>query len=100
MLWRGLRDGRLDAVLAPSGFCSADLQSLGLGPEPWLVLVGAGHRLAGTSSLAPAALQGERIAVTANRDGAGHDRAIPDLPGCPGTTPLPLPPPPRPPMPP
>ncbi|HEX9482637.1 MAG TPA: LysR family transcriptional regulator [Solirubrobacteraceae bacterium] len=86
MLWRELRDGRLDAVLAPSGFCSADLQSLGLGAEPWLVLVGAGHRLAGTSSLAPAALQGERIAVTANRDGAGHDRAIADLLGCLGVT--------------
>jgi DNA-binding transcriptional LysR family regulator len=85
-LWRDLRDGRLDAVLAPAGFCSADLQSLALGAEPWLVLAGAGHRLAASGSLSPAALQGERIAVTANRDGAGHDRAIAELLGGLGVT--------------
>jgi DNA-binding transcriptional LysR family regulator len=85
-LWRDLRDGRLDAVLAPAGFCSADLRSRALGAEPWLVLAGAGHRLAGSGPLPPGALQGERIAAAANRDGAGHDRAIADLLGCLGVT--------------
>jgi DNA-binding transcriptional LysR family regulator len=85
-LWRDLRDGRLDAVLAPAAFCSADLQSVALGTEPWLALVGGAHHLAGSGPLLPGALQGERIAVTSNRDGAGHDRAIADLLGCLGVT--------------
>lgn len=75
-LWRDLRDGRLDAVLAPSCFSSADLQRLELGAEAWVVLLGADHRLAGVGALAARDLHGERIAVTAHRDGAGYDRAL------------------------
>jgi DNA-binding transcriptional LysR family regulator len=80
-LWRDLRDGRLDGVIAPASFGSPDLQSLALGAEPWLVLADAAHRFARsvTGPLPARALQGERIAVTANRDGAGHDRAIAEL---------------------
>ena len=75
-LWRDLRDGRLDAVLAPSCFASADLRRIGLGAERWVVLVSSGHRLAGGDALAAGDLQGEQIAVTAHRDGAGYDRAV------------------------
>jgi DNA-binding transcriptional LysR family regulator len=78
-VWRDLRDGRLDAVIAPSLFGSADLKSLDLGVEPWVVLVGAGHRLAGVGPLAASDLHGEQIAVTAHRDGAGFDRAVADM---------------------
>src|SRR3954454_7089657 len=45
-LLRDLRDGRLDAVLAPAGFGSRDLFRVDLGTEPWLVLAGPSHRLA------------------------------------------------------
>lgn len=78
-LWRDLRDGRLDAVLAPSCFSSADLRRLDLGAEPWVVLVGAGHRLDGVGTLSATDLHGEQIAVTAHRDGAGYDRAIAEM---------------------
>ena len=44
-LLRDLRDGRLDAVIAPSLFGSAELRCVRLGSEPWVVLVGRGHRL-------------------------------------------------------
>jgi DNA-binding transcriptional LysR family regulator len=41
-LLRDLRDGRLDAIVAPSEFGSADLPRVRLGREPWAVLpVGA-----------------------------------------------------------
>jgi DNA-binding transcriptional LysR family regulator len=75
-LWRDLRDGYLDALVAPSHFGSADLRRVELGAEPWVVLIGARHRLAGTGELAALDLRGERIFVTAHRDGAGHDRAV------------------------
>jgi DNA-binding transcriptional LysR family regulator len=78
-LWRDLRDGRLDVVLAPTDFGSSDLRSLELGREPWAVLVGAPHRLAGTGPLAACELEGQRIAVTSHRDGAGYDRAVAEL---------------------
>jgi DNA-binding transcriptional LysR family regulator len=80
-LWRELRDGRLDAVIAPSSFASPDLRTLRLGTEPWVVLVGEGHRLAGSGPLASSELDGEQIAVTAHRDGAPHDRMIADMLG-------------------
>ena len=80
-LWRDLRDGRLDVVLAPSCFASADLRRLELGPERWVVLVGGGHRLAGVGALAAKDLHGEQIAVTAHRDGAGYDRAVAEMLG-------------------
>lgn len=78
-LWRDLRDGRLDGLLAPTGFGAVDLRSLQLGVEPWTLLVGAGHRLAGEGPVAAEELEGERITVSAHRDGAGHDRAIEQL---------------------
>jgi DNA-binding transcriptional LysR family regulator len=85
-LWRDLREGRLDAVIAPSGFASADLVTVGLGSEPWVVLVGENHRLQGIGSVAARDLHGENIAVTRHRDGAAHDRAIASLLGELGVT--------------
>jgi DNA-binding transcriptional LysR family regulator len=78
-LWRDLRDGRLDAVLAPASFGSGDLRSLNLGSEPWVVLVGAPHRLSGPGPLAAHELQGQWITVTGHRDGSGYDNAVADL---------------------
>jgi DNA-binding transcriptional LysR family regulator len=75
-LLRDLRDGRLDALLAPSVFGSAELRSLRLGSEPWVVLVGPGHRLATPGPLGADELRGEPIMVTGHRDGAGYDRAV------------------------
>src|SRR4051794_8133557 len=43
---RDLRDGRVDAVVAPTEFGSAELSMVDLGSERWVVLAGAGHRLA------------------------------------------------------
>jgi DNA-binding transcriptional LysR family regulator len=85
-LWRDLRDGRLEAIIAPSSFGSPDLSTLKLGTEPWVVLVAEGHRLAGSGPIESRQLQGERIAVTAHRDGAGHDRMIVDMLGELGVT--------------
>jgi DNA-binding transcriptional LysR family regulator len=78
-LWRDLRAGRLDAVVAPTGHGSADLRTLELGYEDWVVLVGTGHPLAGIGSVDAEDLQGERIAVTGHRDGAVLDRTVSDL---------------------
>jgi DNA-binding transcriptional LysR family regulator len=75
-LWHDLRDGHLDAVVASSSFASPDLRALELGAEPWVVMVGERHRLAGTGLLTARELHGERIAVTGHRDGAGHDREV------------------------
>jgi DNA-binding transcriptional LysR family regulator len=85
-LRRELCDGCLDAVLGPSNLGSADLRRVHLGAEPWVVLVGGDHRLAGTSPLAAGDLQGERVSVTGHRDGAGYDRAIASLLGELGVT--------------
>ena len=79
MLWRELREGRLDAVVAPAGHVSADLRRLELGSEPWVVLIGSGHRLAGIGPVAAEELEGERVAVTGHRDGAAFDRAVAEL---------------------
>jgi DNA-binding transcriptional LysR family regulator len=78
-LWRDLRAGRLDALIAPTGHGSADLRSLALGYEDWVVLVGAGHPLAGIGSVDAEDLHGERIAITGHRDGAVSDRTVSDL---------------------
>jgi DNA-binding transcriptional LysR family regulator len=78
-LWRDLREGRLDGLLAPTGFGAVDPRSLQLGVEAWTLLVGTGHRLAGVDPLAAEELDGERIMVTGHRDGAGYDRAIEQL---------------------
>ena len=78
-LWRDLRDGRLDALVAPTGHASADLRTLELGSEPWAVLIGTGHRLAGIGPVAAEELDGERVAVAGHRDGAVLDRAVAEL---------------------
>jgi DNA-binding transcriptional LysR family regulator len=78
-LWRDLRDGRLDAIVVPSTYASADLASLALGSEAWVVLVGAPHKLAGDGALDAIALDGQRISVTGHRDGHGYDRAVAQL---------------------
>jgi DNA-binding transcriptional LysR family regulator len=87
-LLRDLREGRLDAVIAPSGFASADLRSLRIASEPWAVLVAPGHRLAGPGPIGAEALRGEPIIVTGQRDGAGSDRAVADLLGGLGVSPV------------
>lgn len=78
-LWRDLRAGRLDALVAPTGHGSVDLRTLALGAEDWVVLVGTGHSLAGIGPVDAEQLQGERIAVTGHRDGAVLDRTVSDL---------------------
>jgi DNA-binding transcriptional LysR family regulator len=80
-MWRDLRDGHLDAVIAPAACASGDLQRLELGAEPWVVLVGREHRLAGIGPVETRELHGERIAVTGHRDGACYDRAIAEMLG-------------------
>jgi DNA-binding transcriptional LysR family regulator len=75
-LWRDLRAGRLDAVVAPTGHGSADIRTLALGYEDWVVLVGAGHPLAGIGPVDAEDLHGQRIAVTGHRDGAVLDRTV------------------------
>jgi DNA-binding transcriptional LysR family regulator len=78
-LLRELRDGRLDAVLAPSTFGSGELLHQRVGREPWLVLAGPGHRLANASGpVAARELDGEPLVVTGHRDGAAYDRAVAD----------------------
>jgi DNA-binding transcriptional LysR family regulator len=79
MLWRDLRAGRLDALVAPTGHGAADLRTLALGDEEWVVLVGAGHPLAGIGSVDAEDLQGQPIAITGHRDGAVLDRTVSDL---------------------
>jgi DNA-binding transcriptional LysR family regulator len=76
---RDLRDGRLDAVIAPTDFGSPDLRRERLGREPWLVLAGPRHRLADRGSIAPDDLAGERIVVSGDRDGRGYDGLVTDV---------------------
>ena len=49
-----------------------------LGREPWLVLAGRRHRLAGRGSITLGDLAGERIVVTGDRDGRGYDGLVTD----------------------
>jgi DNA-binding transcriptional LysR family regulator len=85
-LLRDLRDGRLDAMIAPSEFGSAELPRMRLGREPWLVLAGRGHRLAGAGPVAAPELERQRFVVTGHRDGAGYDRLVADTLGALGVT--------------
>jgi DNA-binding transcriptional LysR family regulator len=78
-LWRDLRHGRLDALVAPAGHASPDLRTLQLGSEEWVVLVGTCHPLAGIGPVTAADLNGQQIAVTGHRDGAVFDKAVADL---------------------
>lgn len=86
-LCRDLRDGRLDAVLAPSVFASADLRSISVGREPWVVLVGKQHKLAGDGPIDAGDLEGQEIVITGHRDGAVYDRAVIDTLSELGVTP-------------
>jgi DNA-binding transcriptional LysR family regulator len=90
-LSRDLRDGRLDALLAPIGSDKAGMKALGLGSAEWVVLLGTGHPLAGIGPLAAAALDGERVAVTGHRDGGAFDGAVVDVLTELGVTPEPVP---------
>jgi len=78
-LWRDLREGRLDAMVAPRGHGSPDLQGLALGFEPWVALVGTGHPLAGIGPIDAEELNGVQVAAPGHRDGAVFDRAIAGL---------------------
>jgi DNA-binding transcriptional LysR family regulator len=78
-LWRDLREGRLDAMVAPTGHGSPDLRSMGLGFEPWVVLVGTGHPLAGIGPIDAEDLNGKLVAAPGHRDAAAFDRAIAGL---------------------
>jgi DNA-binding transcriptional LysR family regulator len=76
-LVRDLREGRLDAVLAPAFFGAPDLRRIRLGREPWLVLAGGSHPLAvGDGPVTAFELQGEPFVATGHRDGAAYDRAV------------------------
>jgi len=78
-LWRDLRAGRLDALVAPTGHGSPDLRTVELGQADWVALVGTGHALAGIGSVDAEELQGERIALTGHPDGAVLDRTVSNL---------------------
>src|SRR3954447_17100949 len=75
-LLRELRDGRLDALIAPLVFGSPELHRISLGTEPWAVLVGSGHRLAQPGPVSADELDGEEVVVTGHRDGVGYDRVV------------------------
>jgi DNA-binding transcriptional LysR family regulator len=76
-LVRDLRDGRLDAVLAPTMFGSSELFRTRLSPEPWVVLAAATHRLGEVGgSVAAHELEGEQVIVTGQRDGLAYDQAV------------------------
>jgi DNA-binding transcriptional LysR family regulator len=90
-LLRDLRDGRLDAVLAPSMFGSAELHPVRLGQEPWLVLAGASHPLAhARGAVAASELDRENVIVTGHRDGLAYDNAVSELLSELGVTPTPI----------
>ena len=78
-LWRDLRSGRLDALLAPASFSSPDLRRIDLGDEAWVALMATSHPLAGNGPLAVDHLHGERVAITGHPDGAGYDRAVTEM---------------------
>ncbi len=85
-LLRDLRDGRLDAMIAPSEFGSAELRQARLSHEPWLVLAGPGHPLAGSGPVAATELEGHRFVVTGHRGGAAYDRLVVDTLAALGVT--------------
>jgi DNA-binding transcriptional LysR family regulator len=78
-LWRELRDRRLDTMIAATHFLSPDLDESTLGSEPWVVLVGAPHRLSGHGPLAASELVGERVLVSDHPDAAAHNRGVADV---------------------
>jgi hypothetical protein len=84
---RDLRDGRLDAVVVPSAFGAADLHSVSLPSEPWVVLAGTAHRLGQPGPIQAGELDGEPVVVTGHRDGAAYDRAVTEALAGLGVTP-------------
>ena len=50
-LWRDLRDGRIDALLTPTGHAGAGMNTLDLGSAEWVVLMGAGFWASALQSL-------------------------------------------------
>ena len=86
-LWRDLRDGRIDALLTPTGQPTTGMKTLDLGSSEWVALIGTGHPLAGIGPLAGRELEGERIAVTGHRDAVAIDKAVADVLGELGVTP-------------
>ena len=87
-LARDLREGRLDAVIAPAVCAGSDFRGTDLGSEAWTVLVGPDHRLAGEGPVAVEELEGEEIVVTGHRDGLGYDRAVSEMLTGLGLTPV------------
>jgi DNA-binding transcriptional LysR family regulator len=87
-LLRDLRDGRLDAVVAPSVLGSTGLSRTAVGHDPWLVLAGPRHRLAGGSGpVAVDELRGATFVVTGHRDGVAYDRVVAETLVAAGVTP-------------
>jgi DNA-binding transcriptional LysR family regulator len=78
-LWRDLRDGRLDALIAPSLLKSADLRSLALGSETWVALVGTPHRLCDDGPLTWHELGGQQLAISGHRDDRACDTAVAEV---------------------
>ena len=78
-LWRDLRNGRLDALLAPAPFSSGDLRRIGPEAPQGRARGETSHPLAGIGPLSADHLHGQRVAVTGHRDGAGYDRAITEM---------------------
>jgi len=87
-LTRDLREGRLDAMIGPTLCAGSEFRAVELGSEPWTVLAGSGHRLAGEGPLCVEELEGEEIVVTGHRDGLGYDRAVSELLTGLGITPV------------
>jgi DNA-binding transcriptional LysR family regulator len=87
-LLRDLRDGRLDAMVAPSVFGSPELQRTWLTSEAVVVLVGAAHRLGRAGPVGADELDGEQVVVTGHRDGAGYDRFVTETLTQLGVTPV------------
>jgi DNA-binding transcriptional LysR family regulator len=63
-------------VIAPETFAASEFHRVALRGEPWTVLVGIGHRLAGQGPLLATDLHAEQVVVTGHRDGAAYDRAV------------------------
>jgi DNA-binding transcriptional LysR family regulator len=75
-LLRELRDGRLDAIVAPSVVGSPELHRIALASEPVVVFAAPGHRLGRPGPITAEELDGEQVVVTGQRDGAGYDHAV------------------------
>jgi len=75
-LARDLRDGRLDAMIAPTVFAAGDFRRAEIAAQPWVVLVAESHELGSDRPIEPACLDGEELLVTGHRDGTGYDLVV------------------------